>query len=227
MSSTDSPTNSGSSRNHGYRSTIGSYFRKPEKLPLSDLSEWYQAYLAQDGNSLEIDHKLIKAVQSDELDQDSIESCLADLSQDILVRKGFCDDCHDLFSNWPNLDDPKVKAPRTDKHWPGSGADWKHAVARDCHTLVLEAAGRKGCKMCGFIVQQMKDCESLEIFRRLEVRLEYLDAKETASLSVQNWAQNSSQLLWINFPGKVNDNCNTGIALVTTFYSTALEANGQ
>jgi hypothetical protein len=47
-----------------------------------------------------------------------------------------------------------------------------------------------------------------------------------ASLSLQNWGENTSQLLWMNLPGKVSDHCNAGIAPYTGFESAALESSG-
>lgn len=227
MSRTDLPISGHLKRDHIYRTIIDSYFPKPENLPITDLREWLQAYLALDAEFLDPKHALIQAVQEDELDNTSTESCIVELSQQVLVENGFCKDCQNLFDNWPDLDDPETVCALTQKNWPGSGAHWKHAVARDCHTLILEAASRKGCKMCGLIVQKMKDYNTLTTFRKLEARLLWLDVQKTASLSVQNSETHSVQILWVNHPGKVNQNCLVGAANAMRFDSTALEANGK
>ncbi|KAF1849039.1 HET-domain-containing protein [Cucurbitaria berberidis CBS 394.84] len=197
-------------------------FRKPTALSLQLLQKWHKEYNAADGN-LKLDDAIIQEVQIDTLDEDTVERCITELAGEVPVTNGFCGDCQHLFNNWPDLSDPEVKDPSTGLHWPGSGADWKHTVAQECHSLVLEAAARNGCRFCAFVMQVMRDAKVLEIFRKIEARLEYLDDKAMASLSVQNWGRNSSQLLWINFPGKVCDHCNYGIALEANFESAALE----
>ncbi|OAL44083.1 HET-domain-containing protein [Pyrenochaeta sp. DS3sAY3a] len=225
MSPTDLPISADFKQDHVYRTIIDSYFPKPEKLPISDLREWYQAYLALDAACLDREHALIQAVQEDELDDTSTESCIVELSQKVLVENGFCKDCQNLFDNWPDLGDPEPICFMTEKNWPGSGADWKHAVARDCHTLILEAASRRGCKMCGLIVQLMKDYDTLDTFRKLEARLRWLDVQKTAPLSVQNSGTSSGQIIWVNYPGKVNQSCIARDAQDMRFYSAALEAD--
>ncbi|RYP00705.1 hypothetical protein DL766_007768 [Monosporascus sp. MC13-8B] len=131
-----------------------------------------------------------------------MEVCHVELAEEVPVTNGFCGDCQDLFDNWPDLNDPESKDSLTGLNWPGAGADWKHAVARDCRTLVLEAAARNGCRFYALLVQAMRDAGLLDIFRRIEARLEYIGNKTTASLSVQKWGTTSSQLLCVNFPGR-------------------------
>jgi hypothetical protein len=201
-------------------------FRKPMAMSLQQLQKWHEEYKAADGYLSSKDVN-IQEVQSDKLDENAIKKCIADLAEEIPVTNGFCGDCQHLFDNWPDLGDPDVKDPSTGLHWPGSGADWKHTVAQECHTLVLEAAARNGCRFCGFVVQIMRDAGLLETVRGIEARLEYLDDKAMASLSLQNWGTNSAQLLWINLPGKVCDDCNSGIALETDIVSAALEPSGK
>ncbi|CAO2654064.1 Nn.00g107970.m01.CDS01 [Neocucurbitaria sp. VM-36] len=197
-------------------------FQKPTEMSHQKLQRWLEEYNAA-GVYIKSSDAIIEEVISDTLDDFSIEKCIAELVGEIPVTNGFCGDCQHLFNDWPDLGDPEVKDPSTGLHWPGSGADWKHTVAQECHTLVLEAAARNGCRFCAFVVQVMRDAEVLDTFRKVEARLVYLDDRAMASLSLQNWGINSSQLLWVNFPGKVCDHCNSGVAQETKFESAALE----
>jgi len=208
---------------------INTCLHKPEALSVEELRQWYEEYTAAITHTLVPESTIVREVHDDELNEVTIEACILELQQGVCVRDGFCKDCQDLFDDWPDLGDPETTGTHhsTDRYCIGTGADWKHTVARDCHTLVLEASSRLGCKMCAFLLQAMKDCELLYTFRRIEARLKYLGAKDTASLSIQNWGENSSQLLWVNFPGKINDHCNEGIASYIKFYSNALDPSGE
>jgi hypothetical protein len=203
-------------------------FQKAPALSPQQLRKWHEEYKAVPANKLNSQHVIIQEVQSDELDEHAVERCIAELAADISVENRFCGDCQHLFAHWPDLGDPEAKDPSTKKNWPGSGADWKHTVARECHTLLLEAAARKGCRFCAFLVQMIRDSGLLETIRKIEVRLlQCLDKKAMASLAVQNWGQNTAQLLWVNFPGKVCGHCNYGIAQEINFESQAMEPSSK
>lgn len=209
-----------------YRQIID-HFKKPEKLSVQELESWYERYTRADGQSLDMDSTVIVDVQDDELNEASLEACIIKLAEEVEVTGRFCVECQALFDDYPDLGDPTIDCPSTGKNWPGSGMDWKHTVARTCHTFVVEAASRRGCKMCALLLQLMKDHDTLATFRRVEARLAYLKSRELASLSVQNWGTNTSQLLWVNFPGKINDHCNSAVAQNMKFESAALDASGK
>lgn len=205
---------------------IKKYFRDGVAAKaLPGLLSWHKDYQAAD-KYLTLDSDVVRSVQFDNLDTHSIDKCIIEMANGTQVTGRFCADCQHLFDNWPDLSDPDVKDPSTGLVWSGSGADWKQTVARSLHTLVMEAAAQKGCRFCAFLLQTLRDAEALVTFRRLELRLLALGDEATASLSVQNWGTNSSQLLWINLPGKVCDHCNSAMAQVTGFESAALESSG-
>ena len=206
---------------------IHACYRKPPALSSQQLHKWHKEYKAVPANQLDSQHLIIQAVQADSLDKNAIEDGIAKLAADISVENRFCGDCQRLFDRWPDLGDPDVKDPSTQLNWPGSGADWKHIVAREFHTLLLEAAARRGCKFCAFLVQMIRDADLLETFRRLEARMQCLGEEEMASLSLQNWGINTAQILWVNYPGKVCDHCNGGVAQEMNFESRAMEASGK
>jgi hypothetical protein len=166
---------------------IQNCFRKAPALSSKQLQQWHKEYKAVPANQLDSQYVVIQQIQSDKLDENAVERCIAELTADISVGNRFCDDCQHLFDHWHDLaGDPEVKDPTTQLHWPGSGADWKHTVAREFHTLLLEAVARSGCRFCAFLMQMIRDAELLETIRKVEARLQYLDEEATASLSVQN-----------------------------------------
>jgi len=212
---------------------IQSCFQKTPALDSQELNAWYEEYKAVPANTLNAQHTVIQAVQDDSLDQNAIEQGILSLITNITVSGRFCSDCSFLLSHWPDLGDPTAVDPSTQRNWPGSGADWKHAVARECHTLLLQAAARKGCRFCAFLMQMIRDAGLWDIFRKVEARMVWLGdkgeekGKEKASLSVQNWGENKAQLLWVNYPGKVCQGCNEGVGREMSFFSGAFESTGM
>jgi hypothetical protein len=193
---------------------------------LPQIQSWHAEYTAAPQTSRLLD-PVVQVVQSDELSDMAIEQCVEELGKGIQVTGRFCTDCAHLFANYPDLSAPGIKDPSTKRCWPGSGADWAHVVMREVHTLVLEATARNGCRFCGFLLQSLRDADVFDVFRKIEARLAGLGSAQTASLSVQNWGTNASQLLWVNLPGKVSTHCNYGIAVETKLESAALEEGGE
>ena len=185
---------------------------------------WYQEYTAADGNDLYKDSPLIQIVNSDELDADFIEQRIFESIPKLLITKGFCIKCQDLFDNWPTLGRSSLREHNSEPDDDEEG--WEHAVARSCSTYELEGATRSGCRFCAFLLQSLKDSKLLETFRKIEARLYYLDKNATSSLSVQNWGTNPLQILWLNLPSKVCTSCNSGIASHVQFDSCFLPASG-
>lgn len=99
---------------------------------------------------------------------------------------GFCEDCQDLIDDWPYYGDIEDECSSPDKVTLHNDAFWKHKIVRDCHTLAMEAAGRKVCKMCAFLSQMLKEREAFQTFRRVEPRLECLHVGHVTSFTVQN-----------------------------------------
>jgi len=189
-----------------------------------DLKRWYEEYTAADGNELYKDSHLIQAVNSDELDADFIEQRILESVSRLAITKGFCNNCQDIFDNWPTLSSSSLREHNSEPD--GDDEGWEHAVARSYSTYELEGAARFGCRFCAFLLQTLKDSELLETFRKIEARLYYFDKNATSSLSVQNWSKNRHQILWLNLPDKVCTHCNSGIALYMKADSFFLPASG-
>ena len=193
----------------------------------TEIRRWYDEYIAADARKLRSKAPLILAVQNDELDLVLLEKRIEDLRSGIVVSGCFCLDCQALFDNWPDLSGDTTVHPDRTSCFPGSGADWKHVVARTFHTLQLEAAARNGCVFCALLVQQMKDAEQLRVFHQIDARIESLGEIVKTHLSLQNWGLNQDQLLWVNWPGKVCDHCNGGTGPGQRLVIGALNSDGE
>jgi hypothetical protein len=193
----------------------------------TEIRQWYDEYIAADARKLRSKSPLIIAVQNDELDVVLLEKRIGDLRSKIVVSGRFCLDCQALFDNWPDLSGDTTVHPDGTSCFPGSGADWKHAVARSFHTLQLEAAARNGCVFCALLVQRMKDAEHLRVFHQIDARIESLGETAKTHLSLQNWGPNQDQLSWVNWPGKVSGHCNGGTGPEQILVIGALNSDGE
>ncbi len=174
------------------------YFQ-PSTIDPHKLEKWHKEYMATSTDDLELYHAVLREVDSDELDMTAIETCIVELTREIPIKIRFCNSCQHMLDNRP---DPGY-TQESDKsaRWIG-----KPAIARsDCHTLVMEAAARNGCRFCGLLIQRMRDGRVLETFRKVEARLEHVGDVAVGSLSIQNQGEGikCEQILWMNLPGKV------------------------
>lgn len=196
----------------------------------TEIRQWYDQYIAANTWKLTAKAPLIKAVQDDELDVTSLEERIEGFRSKVPVTGRFCVDCQALVDNWPDLSDDSDEStvhPDGSPLFPGTGADWKHAVARSSNVIQLEAAARNGCLLCALLVQKLKDTEELHILRRIAARIESLGESAETKISLQNWGMNQDQLLWLNWPGKVSDHCNGGSALSQKLVVGALRNDGK
>jgi hypothetical protein len=186
-------------------------------------TEWFQEYMAADGNNLSAGSDIIQAVVSDDLDIKFVEQQIQESGPRAPIVNGFCDRCQNLFDHWPTIGGSST---REHDSMPNSDRGDEHTVARPCSTFELEASTRSGCRFCTFLLQSLKDSDFLDTLRKIEARLYCLDEKALSSLSIQNWGTNPTQLLWLNLPGKICTNSNSGIARGIAFESRFLPASG-
>lgn len=192
----------------------------------TEIRQWYDRYIAAESWGLRPEADLIQAVKDDELDEVLLEKRIADLRSEVPVAGRFCLACQALFDNWPDLSDSTTTHPNGTPCFPGSGADWKHAVARSCDALQLEAAARNGCLFCALLVQNLRDAQQLGVFRRVDARIRSLGEPAEVHLSLQNWGQNPNQLCWIDWPGRGRKHCNGGGPMQNLVIG-ALENDGE
>jgi hypothetical protein len=193
----------------------------------TEIRQWYDDYIAADIWKLTATVPLIKAVQDDELDVARLEERIENFRSELPVAGRFCVECQGLFDNWPDLSDDTTTHPDGTPCFPGTGADWKHAIARSCNVIQLEAAARNECLLCALLIQKLKDTEELDVVRRIAARIESLGESPETKISLQNWGQNSAQVLWLNWPGKVSTHCNGGSALSQKLVLGALKSDGK
>jgi len=193
-----------------------------------NLQEWYDEYIATDGDSLSLDSKLIRCVDDDALDNETFEKQVARFAAHI--TDGFCLQCQTLFDNWPDFEnvpasdlDSTVDAEAYQKGWE------HHLSTRHFQVYELEASTRQGCRFCALIRQILIDSETLETYRKIEQRLGHFIKDLRITLSIQNWgsfSRTQSQLLWPNLPGKVCKSCNSGVALINQVQSIVTSIPG-
>lgn len=189
--------------------------------------KWFQEYLRLEPNKLKKESELLKVVNLDEVDPIAIEQRIQQSTPAVPLTNGFCTNCQQTFDNWPTVG---VSSQMTHLSTPSDFADgkgWETAVARYCTTFELEGAARAGCRFCTFLLQGLRDTELLDTYRKVETRLYRLGEKATMSLSIQGWGRNPIQILWLNLPGKVCTNCNSGVAVDSKFYSSFIPESGQ
>lgn len=180
-------------------------------VDIDRLQQWHKEYTAVDGDDLNPKSSIILAVDSDHIDVSYIEGQIQQAMSTTNVSRGYCNNCQHLFSHWPDL----------------GTESWTHAIGRSCNTNEFEAATRNGCKSCAFLLLQLKAAGLLDTFRRIEKRLSLLNDTATASISISNWGSGGSQLLWLNFPGKVAQHCNSACARPTIFESNIMSPSGK
>jgi hypothetical protein len=190
-------------------------------------SRWYKQYIAADSEKLTARAPLILAVEDDEFDASLLDIRIEDLRSETPVIGRFCLDCQRLIDNWPDLSDATTTHPDGSRCFPGTGADWRHTVARSFHTLRLEAAARNGCYFCTLLIQMLRDTQQLCTFRQIEARIESLGESAKTHLSVQNWGRNPQQRLSVNWPGKPSTTCKGGIGRTQQIVSGALRSDGE
>lgn len=176
-------------------------------LNIELVRSWEQRYSVADGCLCGPESEVIREVESDKLNYEQIEKRVQNLVAETGPIQSFCSKCRHLLDHWPDLETK----------------DWACAVGRPCHTVEIEAAARAGCTFCAFLLSRLKVTKQLDSFRRIEARLETVNNGGTASLSIQNWGRpRDTQLLWLNFPGKVATHCNDAGATETKFQSHIL-----
>lgn len=193
---------------------------------MDDYKAWFQAYSLLEPNKLMRDSDVLKAVDLDELDPAFIEKRIQQTSPATPLINRFCHSCQKTFDNWPTVG---RSSQMTHESSPSDFPDekgWETAVARHCTTFEIEGGMRAGCRFCTFLLQGLKDTELLEIFRKVETRLYHLGEDGRASISIQDWAQNPIQIIWLNLPGKICTHCNSGIAIASNFSSSFLPETG-
>lgn len=162
-----------------------------------DLEEWYAKYTAAEDDRKLIRSDIIKALDDDKLDIDSVEKWIKESMPHIDIAHGFCSTCQSSFDDWPDM----VMAGSA----PAGGHD-RAWVTRHYHkdTYALEASKRIGCGFCALLMQSLADDDiSLDVYRKIEQRLNRLAKSGPLQVTIQRWGNSGSQTLWLNMPGRI------------------------
>lgn len=175
---------------------------------------WHQEYAAINGNLIHPNSPVIRAVESDVLDYEWIECQVQNLLSKADVVDGFCSKCRHLLDHWPKLAGPDAG---------------ECAAGKRFHSYEVEAAARRGCRFCLFLLTRLEHESLLDTFRKIEARLRKIGGDGTASLSIQEFWGNSHtvQFLWPNFPGKTANHVNEVAARALAFESYVLLPPGE
>lgn len=181
---------------------------------LEVLRSWHKEYITADDKDFYGDSNFMRAVESDPLDTDEIEKQVHRLMSTAHTRvtEKFCEKCHHALEHWPPVFNPQTGSKAT--------------VVRLLTTTEVEAATRNGCHFCAFLLCRLRVRGWLDVFRKIERRLQILGDDGEASLSVQQWEVrcNNNQPLWVNFPGHVATYFNTTHAAQTRLESHVMSS---
>lgn len=157
------------------------------------LTLWYRQYLGTSAMAIWKHNPVIQALQSDELDHNQIELEVQRLSWNADVLRGFCGKCRRLLDHWPNASEEAL----------GDQKARTFALGSAVHTREIEAAARAGCKFCMFLFSRLRQNSELDLFRKVERRLNLLGKVETTTLSIEVRSDRDYQILWLNYPQKM------------------------
>jgi hypothetical protein len=132
---------------------------------LAELRRWYEEYLVAD---LILDSQppaVIKDLDQDHINSEQIEQQVLYHASRLPDLERFCMDCKEALNAWPE-----------------PGAD---GYIRTSNTIALEAAARKGCQFCCFVLHMLMDGGMLQTFRRIEARLKLLGECEEFKISLE------------------------------------------
>jgi hypothetical protein len=123
-------------------------------------------------------------VESDRLEPRLIEGCILEMQAVICVQHRFCSQCQQMLDTWLALEALTRYLPH---------------IIRQYTTISMEAAARNGCNLCACVLQSLRDSKVLDLYRRIETRLEILQALGVCSLSICPWG--NKHALMVMLPG--------------------------
>jgi hypothetical protein len=124
--------------------------------------------------------------ECDELQYCLIEARILEIQATVRVQSRFCSACQHTLGNWPALEFPIIDYPR---------------IVRKYDTFSMEAAARSGCQFCACVLQSLLDSQVLELYRKIEVRLEKLQTRSVSSLTIGGWGHQLISTLKMTLPG--------------------------
>jgi hypothetical protein len=192
---------------------------------LPKLKAWCDKYTTTRGKFLSLKSPVIMALDSDELDVESISEQVRSLMPPDHPVERFCSNFQELFDNWVEPGDELASDAASD-----TSQGWEHALTcRRASSVELEASMRNSCRFCTFLMQVLIDNNSLEVLRKIEGRICHFIKSPTMSVSLQNWGvtkTDSKQLMWLNFPHQTSSQRNENGSFLQFTISTLPSSPG-
>lgn len=141
------------------------------------LWKWYKECLASNCGYTYHRTAALRATEDDILDIELAQERISNLVSTLEQFELFCSECQKAFEQL---------------------FDAENVCVRRFHSITLEAAARRGCRFCSFLLQIMEDEKTLETYRRIEIRLELLSQDARSSVSVE-----SDGYAVMSLPGKL------------------------
>lgn len=157
--------------------------RHSSTADLANLRSWFEDYCT--AYSLDRKSPGMSVLENDVLDLDLIEKRVSSLASGLPSFDYFCGPCQTILANWP------VDLDQVDKSETFENMDWHD-------TFYVEAAARRGCRFCSFMMQVLVEGRSLHIFRCLETRLEALGELTRSTICV------NVRKMVPNYPGRTD-----------------------
>lgn len=155
---------------------------------------WAEKYLAFRGDNLGTHSDLIRDLDSDQIDNERIETEIEQLIPSVDVVEGFCAKCRHLLNHWPDR--------------PTTGFD--SVMARSFNSISeIQAAAQLGCKFCALVFSRLICTRLLDLFRKIEWRLASLGYDGSTSLNIEIWQGRAPAdfELRLSLPGKEATDC--------------------
>jgi hypothetical protein len=141
---------------------------------LTELRRWYKKYLVTDRIYPSRLAAVIKNLDQDTISSEQIEQQILHHASRLPDLKRFCMECKEALDDWPEK--------RAD------------GCIRTSNTIALEAATRKGCRFCNFVLRTLIDKGMLQTFRRIEARLKALGKCEEFKIALHWYGRADIQL---------------------------------
>jgi hypothetical protein len=140
---------------------------------LAELRRWYEECVALD-LLFDKSHDVLKVLKHDRIASEEIEQKILQHASSLPGLERFCMDCKEALNDWHELD--------------------AEGYIRTSNTIALEAAARKGCQFCCFVLYILVDEGMLRTFRRIEARLNSLGECEEFKIALNLYKQAIIQL---------------------------------
>ncbi|KAK7973764.1 hypothetical protein PG989_015612 [Apiospora arundinis] len=151
-------------------------------LTPEELQSWHRDHIIAGTGPLGPMDDVRHSVEADKLIHRRVDLRIQRLASSLSVVQGFCAQCQHLLDHWPHFE---------------SGLSDVDVFGRTVDTLEMEAASRRGCRLCTFLLWRLRAEGVLDVYRKVEGRLQALERDFTSSLFVHD----PSERVYLSLPG--------------------------